>query len=50
MASHRNGYNKGTADQVNGLQANVPAFQRFVAFIWVFLLSVPLILFVLAIA
>lgn len=50
MASHKNDYNEWTTGQVNAPQAIVPAFQRFVAFIWFFLLSVPLILFVLAIA
>ncbi|GEM_PF-7056102 len=48
MASRKDGYDERAGGRErDGLLVKVPAFQRFIAFIWFFLLSVPLTLFVL---
>jgi len=51
MASRKDSYNERTGGrETDGPPAIVPAFQRFIAFVWFFLLAVPLILFVLGLA
>lgn len=48
MASRKDSYDgRPGGQEKDELSVNVPAFQRFIAFIWFFLLSVPLTLFVL---